>query len=417
MDAEVTLPYTVPAELVGRHFVTLSPDEWHAVRQHQFDHNLCWICGRDHDYPDDYGYYGSFYLPCTGPVDKHPSFRNHACAKAGEVPDDLVGTLYVHMNNSQLREVYWHRMNTGRCLSCGTDDHLINDCTPDTRTEYFRKKHGFCETCGEIHLTLDCPVVTPAEAASSRAPLEDSKSCEIEHTVVPATLAPADASSKADVKGPLSHLPAEIQFNIMTFASQQDGEIMLHSKSLPKLLIVPGIASADSLAAYLSSNAFRILDPAAACYMLNLLSKWHVQHSVKVLHFTSYGTRVTGKDLWSTDVREPEFMLVQKCENLTKIKFTIHSHQICVSRNGRNWLNDKGPADRIASVAKLQCYLDIVRLKKLKAVTFRGVKSLGYEKDAISNFEDDLKLLVQWMKDEFTKRNMKVCTFSLYLSI
>lgn len=72
-------------------------------------------------------------------------------------------------------------------------------------------------------------------------------------------------------------------------------------------------------------------------------------------------------------------------------------------------MNDEGPADRIASVAKLHCYLDIVRLKKLKAVTFRGVKSLGYEKDAISNFEDDLKLLVQWMKDEFTKRSMKVC--------
>lgn len=141
MDAEMTLPYTVPAELVGRHFATLSPDEWHAVRQYQYDHNLCLICGQDHDCPNDYGYYGSFYLPCTGPVDRHPSFRNYACAKAGEVPDNLVGTLYVHMNNSGLREVYWHRMNTGRCVSCGTADHLIDDCTPDTRTRYFRKKH------------------------------------------------------------------------------------------------------------------------------------------------------------------------------------------------------------------------------------------------------------------------------------
>lgn len=84
----------------------------------------------------------------------------------------------------------------------------------------------------------------------------------------------------------------------------------MHSKSHPKLLIVPGVAFADSLAAYLCSNAFRMLDLATAHYMLILLRKWHVQHSVKVLHFTSYGTRVAGKDLWSTDVREPEFMLV-----------------------------------------------------------------------------------------------------------
>ena len=88
---------------------------------------------------------------------EHPDIRAPALAKAGSVPEHLVGVPYRTMTKQQNWDVRVYRCGRNLCIICGYHGHRSVQCPKRKASHAKRKEYGQCLHCGSpVHEIEEC---------------------------------------------------------------------------------------------------------------------------------------------------------------------------------------------------------------------------------------------------------------------
>jgi hypothetical protein len=325
-------------------------------------------------------------------------------------------------------------MDNSRCVACG-GAHVLTNCKTAWKiisVDQDTENRGPCYFCGgEYHFTIDCHRFERAGGNHAQAQLAAMATTSSQQEVFkcleapkkdvtiaiyqpPSTVIPELKSTvSTGLKPHLLQIPTELRLKIFEHALRSDVEVCVRPDMFSDAFsLIPGASKDEIIEAFLRENVLRVDNMFTSQQFSRYLNGLCLFHHVQTLHFTAFSKFELGPSFRAnSSVREPDLHLMLQCSQLKKIKFTIDAFTM------NKWVRPASSALatddtivelQLATYAKdlgLDC---VTRLKKLKAVTFRGWKSTM----GVKAVEQDLKVLVEWMKQQCKEAKMEVCPLS-----